>query len=128
MTQLYVGTKIVRAWPTEETNGREGYSVRYNDGYTSWSPKETFEAAYVQLPPQADSAPEWMQRVYAERAELRAKYDKLKAYLAKLDVTTIGVDAATLLFEQQKHMAAYGGALDAYIESYEAKTVPAYGV
>lgn len=32
MTQHYVGTKIIEAWPGEK-NGAEGYSVKYADGY-----------------------------------------------------------------------------------------------
>lgn len=43
----YIGTKIIHAVPEVhgETN-REGYVVRYADGYESWSPKEAFEEAY----------------------------------------------------------------------------------
>lgn len=45
MTHHYIGTKIVLAWPAEK-DGKPGYGVKYEDGYTSWSPKEAFEAAY----------------------------------------------------------------------------------
>jgi hypothetical protein len=45
MTHHYIGTKIVLAWPSEK-DGNAGYGVKYEDGYTSWSPKDTFEAAY----------------------------------------------------------------------------------
>jgi hypothetical protein len=41
----YIGTKEIEAEP-QEKDGREGYAVRYPDGYVSWSPKEAFEAAY----------------------------------------------------------------------------------
>lgn len=44
-TKTYIGTKIVRAWPSEK-DGQQGYAVTYEDGYQSWSPKETFERAY----------------------------------------------------------------------------------
>lgn len=57
---LYIGTKLIRAFPQDEcaflrrvkgedTTNREtrpGYQVIYPDGYISWSPKLTFEAAY----------------------------------------------------------------------------------
>ena len=50
MTQDYIGTKRVTAWPQVEDvtveRARDGYAVKYADGYTSWSPKEAFEAAY----------------------------------------------------------------------------------
>lgn len=45
MTHHYIGTKIVLAWPADK-DGKPGYGVKYEDGYTSWSPKETFETAY----------------------------------------------------------------------------------
>jgi hypothetical protein len=43
--ERYIGTKIVLAEP-EMKDGRDGYAVVYEDGYRSWSPKETFEHAY----------------------------------------------------------------------------------
>ena len=46
MTQHYIGTKQIVAWE-QEKDGQPGYAVKYPDGYTSWSPKETFEAAYL---------------------------------------------------------------------------------
>lgn len=45
MTKEYYGTKLITAWP-QEKDGAPGYAVKYADGYISWSPKETFEAAY----------------------------------------------------------------------------------
>lgn len=52
MSQYYVGVKIVEAFPYTEitTDGqKEGYKVRYPDGYTSWSPKDVFESAYLPM-------------------------------------------------------------------------------
>jgi len=56
---VYIGTKIIRAKPMtsdefaklkgKSTEGAEdvsGYLVIYEDNYTSWSPKSTFERAY----------------------------------------------------------------------------------
>lgn len=45
MTDHYIGTKRVTAWP-QEKDGRPGYAVKYADGYISWSPKDVFEGAY----------------------------------------------------------------------------------
>lgn len=45
MTKDYYGTKKVTAWE-QEKDGKSGYSVKYADGYISWSPKDVFEAAY----------------------------------------------------------------------------------
>jgi hypothetical protein len=44
----YIGTKIISAEPCEK-DGKDGYTVVYKDGYTSWSPKEAFEEAYIEI-------------------------------------------------------------------------------
>jgi hypothetical protein len=56
--ERYIGTKIVLAEPENEFKqgdlrypGRTGYKVVYEDGYTSWSPQETFERAYRKITP-----------------------------------------------------------------------------
>lgn len=49
MTQDYYGTKRITAWREDRDDGKEGYAVKYADGYTSWSPKEVFEEAYQRL-------------------------------------------------------------------------------
>lgn len=46
MTHKYIGTKIITAWAAAGKDGAPGYGVKYEDGYTSWSPKDVFEAAY----------------------------------------------------------------------------------
>lgn len=48
MSQYYVGVKIVFAWK-EVKDGKEGYAVKYPDGYLSWSPKDVFEASYLPM-------------------------------------------------------------------------------
>lgn len=63
--KTYIGTKIVEAIPAIRTGGKvydaneliprsmelveEGYKVRYQDGYESFSPKDVFERAYLEL-------------------------------------------------------------------------------
>lgn len=50
MTRSYIGTKIVAAWPSPNSEtGEQGYAVKYPDGYQSWSPKDTFEHAYREV-------------------------------------------------------------------------------
>lgn len=48
MTQDYYGTKRVTAWE-QDKDSKQGYAVKYADGYISWSPKDVFEAAYQPL-------------------------------------------------------------------------------
>lgn len=58
----YIGTKLIKAEPTNKYNfymnekgidckdeNEDGYKVIYPDGYISWSPKETFEKAYLKV-------------------------------------------------------------------------------
>ena len=60
----YIGFKMIEAesmslgnynnfkgWtiPKDENPKREGYKVKYSDDYISWSPKEIFEKAYMQV-------------------------------------------------------------------------------
>lgn len=61
--KLYIGSKLVTAYPLDECSflknfkgqdvanreTRLGYLVKYPDGYTSWSPKETFKTAYREV-------------------------------------------------------------------------------
>lgn len=43
----YIGTKIIHAEPSTGPEGDEdGYTVVYEDGYRSWSPRAVFEEAY----------------------------------------------------------------------------------
>ena len=49
MTKTYIGVKMVTAWEQDVKDGQPGYAVKYSDGYTSWSPKIAFEAAYLSL-------------------------------------------------------------------------------
>lgn len=44
----YIGCKMVSAEPAVK-GGKEGYKVVYPDGYESWSPKDVFEKAYLQM-------------------------------------------------------------------------------
>ncbi len=59
----YLGVKIIQAelmsefdfrrskgmTPSDQETDREGYKVVYEDGYTSWSPKNVFEKAYKSI-------------------------------------------------------------------------------
>jgi hypothetical protein len=54
----YLGVKLINAEPQSQDqfagaknfgDYREGYKVIYEDGYTSWSPKEVFEKAYREI-------------------------------------------------------------------------------
>lgn len=47
--KMYVGVKSVYAEPALNANLEEGYAVIYPDGYKSWSPKNVFEKACIEV-------------------------------------------------------------------------------
>jgi hypothetical protein len=106
--RTYVGTKVIHAkpmtlgdyntlrrWmlPKDEQPEVEGYMVEYADGgkpnhedfvgYVSWSPKDVFEKAYVDLgaSPNLPKVDTWITRLQDEWTELGAKVAKLHDYL-----------------------------------------------
>lgn len=77
--QKFISTKIVEAEPCVRKEG-EGYRVRYEDGYESWSPKEVFEKAYLPIvtnPNLRTDAPSISQRMVDE-------------FIAAVEVQTMG--------------------------------------
>jgi hypothetical protein len=115
----YVGTKTVKAMlmtkgeaylkgllragvvPNETEKKLEGYNVRYEGGYESWSPKSTFEAAY-----QPADTP--LERMEMEFEELACKIHKLELFLGKEGCEMVAGEGQTCLMKQQlKYMSAY---------------------
>jgi len=47
--KLYIGVKIIKAYPEANGDGVPGYHVTYPDGYESWSPKNVFDNAYREI-------------------------------------------------------------------------------
>ena len=45
----YIGCKIITAIPAPNSEGDAGYKVVYASGYESWSPKDVFEDAYMEI-------------------------------------------------------------------------------
>jgi hypothetical protein len=111
MTQKYYGSKVVTAWKAEK-DGEQGYGVKYEDGYTSWSPRLTFEAAYIPMG-HTDSLPGWQERIVAEYIQLRDRSNKLQAYLDSQELEqTIDSVALDLIEEQAAIMLQYLEVLD----------------
>lgn len=116
MTKQYIGTKIVTAWP-EVKDGKPGYAVKYSDGYTSWSPKEVFESAYVDIGHVAHLPPH-QQRVIGEWAELDDKLGKLVSFFETERFTTLDVAEQGRMREQASFMAGYSRTLGARIAAF----------
>lgn len=112
----YIGTKQIEAefmtrgdaWgkhllgekPSTENFDDEGYHVRYEDGYESWSPKDVFEKAYKV----ADTP---LDRMYIEYNELMDKHNKLALFLGRKDAVEIAGENQVTLMEVQKVQMHY---------------------
>lgn len=116
MTQQYVGTKIITAWP-EEKDGQPGYGVRYADGYTSWSPAAAFEDAYLALGEIEHLAPH-QQRLIAERAEVAERVRKLSVFSSTPDYRALAAEDRALLAQQFLHMTQYLDAVTRRIAAF----------
>lgn len=114
----YIGIKTVKAEPMtyEEAHKRgliredycvtstEGYHVVYTDGYESWSPEETFEAAY-----RVSETPS--NRLHIEIEDLRQKTDKLGNFIFNQnegnDFQALPLGTRAFLIAQFNAMCAY---------------------
>lgn len=105
MTSEYVGTKIVTAWK-QDKDGKEGYAVKYSDGYISWSPKQQFEESYEELG-HISHLPDWHQRLLAEGTQLATKLEKLTDFLQLSDTSKVSQANLTLMRKQQILMTEY---------------------
>lgn len=74
-----------------------GYAVKYEDGYTSWSPKEAFEKSHVRLGHIGGFLPAH-QRLLADRAEVARMMSQLPTGEGR-DSVTLQHDAMKLLLD-----------------------------
>ena len=86
--------------PNESEKTKAGYHVKYEGGYESWSPAESFEKAYKV----ADTP---LDRMIIEYDELKEKIDKLDVFLDSEKFKTLDEKAKGLLSSQYHIMIAY---------------------
>lgn len=110
MGQEYIGTKQVTAWP-EMKDTLEGFAVQYADGYTSWSPKQVFEEAYLPIG-QVKELPPHVQRVIGEKAQLDDRLAKLSAFLKTSAFKDLTIKSQELLTSQCDAMGVYSDLLE----------------
>ncbi|MCD8136722.1 MAG: DUF2829 domain-containing protein, partial [Parabacteroides gordonii] len=114
----YIGTKQIEAEPMvagdasnlgfkTNGNGGDGYHVRYEDGYESWSPKDVFEKAYQVAETHID-------RLCIEKKDLAAKFEKCSAFVRSDKFREVVKDdiQAFLLVLQRELMGRYNQVLD----------------
>ena len=142
MSTLYIGSKLVmakpitrlayneyRGWelPDDEDGTDEGYLVEYLDGgnpnhpdhagYISWSPKEQFDNGYVAAGA-VSSYPAHVQRIYAEKAQLIDRTEKLRSFLCTDTYHNMAKIDKQLLCAQLNVMESYRIVLEMRIQRF----------
>ena len=86
--------------PEDSEKGKAGYHVKYEDGYESWSPAETFEKAYKV----ADTP---LDRMVIEENELADRVEKLHAFIQGDKFKELDGTTRAMLAVQYSSMSAY---------------------
>ena len=104
------GKHLLREKPSTENFDDEGYHVRYEDGYESWSPKNTFEKAYK-------IADTFLDHLHIEMRDLYEKMDKLSPFIESGKIDEIVTDKYQnhLLRLQHRIMSRYINVLECRI-------------
>lgn len=104
------GKHLLREKPSTENFDDDGYHVRYEDGYESWSPKDTFEKAYK-------IADTFLDRLHIEMRDLYEKMDKLSPFIesGKIDEVVTDKYQNYLLRLQHRIMSRYINVLECRI-------------
>lgn len=76
---------------------KQGYLVKYDNGYQSWSPKDVFDNSYKVIDTPLD-------RLYLECNELSDKYNKLVSFLEKEGAKEFVGDVQFGLMEEQRDL------------------------
>ena len=144
--ETYLGVKIVKAesWLgidnkcVNEVNGKqtivltghedEGYKVVYEDGYTSWSPKDVFEKAYRKIKVTEDlinvvecnEYQQFQQRVIDEASELNIKINVLDDFILNNNIyKKLPEDEQVRLIQQVRAMEYYFSVLIERIQNFK---------
>lgn len=105
------GNNLLREKPSTENFDDDGYHVRYEDGYESWSPKDVFEKAYKITETPVD-------RMQIEASEVNDRYVNLAAFIdsGKMDEVVNDMYNKCLLEMQCCTMFDYIRILDTRIQ------------
>ena len=140
-SKLYLGVKLISAEPCSQDQyagaknfgdlsklsggiDREGYKVVYEDGYTSWSPKDVFEKAYKSIKTISDlKSTKWFKigniptpphqgRVVTEMLDLDKKIEALDSFILSNPIyKTLPIGEQDRLVKQVQAMQYYFGIL-----------------
>lgn len=137
--EKYIGVKLISAEPqlrglsmgltrpndavSKHTFEEEGYKVVYEDGYTSWSPKDVFEKAYrkdaLTVIEKTSSKPH-EQRVEEEFFELISKIEKLGLFIQENPIfKSLSLEEQERLSNQILAMKYYSSILNERILNFK---------
>lgn len=137
----YLGVKLIEAEPMSANEFAEkfplkgkadphedapGYKVVYEDGYTSWSPKDVFKKAYKEIKTMDDLPnllneviPEYQERVLDELFELNKKITKLDFFIENSDIfKKLNKDEQERLIQQVRAMEYYFSVLVERVQNF----------
>ncbi len=92
-----------------------GYFVRYEDGYTSWSPAEAFERGYAEIKPDTSTA---LDRAKIEFQQLSDRKDALVLFIQGSEFGKLPELTRSQLLNQARFMEGYAAVLDERIRSW----------
>lgn len=126
MKQTFITTKIVSAKPMQALHAEgkgyrtdnlpsetAGYEVTYEDGYTSWCPKDVFDKNSIRIDNLGfeatcnDSYPDYVKRMFTEHSELEAKINKLQDFINSDKYSELSNTQKDLLHKQCNFMIGY---------------------
>lgn len=122
-----------RGWtvPENENPNDEGYLVKYPDGYESWSPKDVFEEAYIEVGSDTlinstllMKSKNFKERFRAEYIQAVVRFNRLVAFLRQWDEGKLDYEPATprATFNfQVEAMSKYIGILETRAKIEEIK-------
>lgn len=134
--ESYIGVKLISAEPCYGLNNKcvdpqnehcgeekEGYKVVYEDGYTSWSPKDVFEKAYRKSNTplfECSSEKPHQKRVIVEATELAQNVEKLGLFIEdNIIFKSLSVEEKQRLSNQLLAMKYYLSILVERIENFD---------
>lgn len=136
--EKYLGVKLIEAELAKGYNNKlylgqgipvgdslqEGYKVVYEDGYTSWSPKDTFEKAYRKIKTLEDllgivAKKDYQIRVIEEAEDLQDKILLLEIFITSNNIyKELSIDEQIRLKQQLMAMQYYLTILVERIENF----------
>lgn len=114
LTRTEAAKRLGRNLKSENSDEEEGYLVRYEDNYMSWSPKSTFEKAYK---PSAT----FVDRMRIELGQLYDRIVSLNAFMLSSKYRGLSDVEQSMLVHQFTTMHDYHDALANRLDFYDSQ-------